>query len=470
MPKLGSAGTIHVSIVKRKRKDGSLYVQEVKSQYDPKTKNSRVISSKTLGILPPGETDISKVVPSDNRPFVVAKRQAQAMADKTSTIADNRKQLQVVYPLDIVMVVILLAGLAGYSSCRQVAEYWNLHRSVFAHWFPHFPDRPISDDTVRSVIKIVGRTNVNDFIEHFTAPLLETFKLRVLAMDGQAVRAASSQEHPLHSRYVLNMYDTDNELCVQQVLIEEKQNEITQAVNLVKSMDLRGAVVTCDALNTQRKLAQFLINTKHCDYCFAVKANQKELFTQVAGWFKTARGQVMAKSVFSEDDGHGRLEERETYVLPAALMKEFHQDVLDKWEGLEDGSIIMARTKRTFANEPEKNSDQTRYFITSLQFDREYIAETMARVIRRHWMVENGLHWTLDVTFGQDRTQCRNADFLAGRTAINKVILNLMSKAQSEKEVETGRQAAYKPSMKVRFSDPNAAMKLLAKLYREEGL
>ena len=72
MPKLGSAGTIHVSIVKRKRKDGSLYVQEVKSQYDPKTKNSRVISSKTLGILPPGETDISKLVPSDNRPFVVA--------------------------------------------------------------------------------------------------------------------------------------------------------------------------------------------------------------------------------------------------------------------------------------------------------------------------------------------------------------------------------------------------------------
>ena len=90
MPKLGSAGTIHVSIVKRKRKDGSLYVQEVKSKYDPKTKNSRVISSKTLGILPPGETDISKLVPSDNRPFVVAKRQAQAMADKTSTIADNR--------------------------------------------------------------------------------------------------------------------------------------------------------------------------------------------------------------------------------------------------------------------------------------------------------------------------------------------------------------------------------------------
>ena len=174
-----------MSIVKRKRKDGSLYVQEVKSKYDPKTKNSRVISSKTLGILPPGETDISKLVPSDNRPFVVAKRQAQAMADKTSTIADNRKQLQVVYPLDIVMVVILLADLPVIL----LADRWRNTGTCTAASSPtgfNFPNRPISHDTVRSVIKIVGRTNVNDFIEYFTAPLLETFRsFRFLPWTGR---------------------------------------------------------------------------------------------------------------------------------------------------------------------------------------------------------------------------------------------------------------------------------------------
>ena len=104
----------------------------------------------------------------------------------------------------------------------------------------------------------------------------------------------------------------------------------------------------------------------------------------------------------------------------------------------------MARTKRTFANEPEKNSDQTLYFITSLQFDREYIAETMARVIRRHWMVENGLHWTLDVTFGQDRTQCRNADFLADRFFPNLDELpNWHIAEQSEKLEENGIRFQY---------------------------
>ena len=232
------------------------------------------------------------------------------------------------------------------------------------------------------------------------------------------------------------------------------------------SMDLSGAIFTCDAMNTQKKLAEFLLYEKHCDYCFAVKGNHKELHSQVCGWFKTKQGRSAAKEFARIELGHGRTETREISVLPASLMKEFAQDVLDKWAGLEDGCIVMARTKREFADAPEKNSDEVRYFITSLHFDKLYIAATLARVIRRHWMIENGLHWVLDVTFNQDRTQCRNADFLAGVTGIRKIIFNLISKAQSVQEAETGRQAAHKPSWKVRLKTPASAMELFAKLYR----
>lgn len=465
MPKRGSDGTVHISIIKRRRKDGSRYVQEVKSVYDPKTKNNKTLSSRTLGVLPPGETDLSKLVPSDNRSWVVEKRQAEQLADAKNEVNDTRKQNLVIFPLEIIMVVILLAGLAGFTSCRQVAEYWRLHRCILQQWFPRFPNQDISHDTVRNAIKIIGRSNVNKLIEHFTKPLIEEFKQRVVALDGQAVRAASSQEHRLHSRYILNLFDADNELCIQQILIEEKQNEITQAVNIIKAMDLAGAVVTCDAMNTQKKLAEYLINTKHCDYCFAVKNNHKELLAHVSDWFKAETSKELVKNVSRTENGHGRVEEREISVLPASLMKEFAQDVLDKWAGLEDGCIVAARTKRTFLKEPHKNSEEVRYFISSLHFDRQYIAEVMARTIRRHWMIENGLHWVLDVTYQQDRTQCRNADFLAGRTALNKVIFNLTSKAQSLEEMETGKQAAYKPSWKVRFSSPQEGMNYLAKLY-----
>ena len=109
MPKLGSEGKIHVSIVKRKRPDGSRYVQEVRSVYDPKTKNSKTLSSKTLGILPPGETDLNKLIPSDNRPFMAVKRQVTQMSDAKNVVQDTRKQHLVVFPLEIIMVVILLA-------------------------------------------------------------------------------------------------------------------------------------------------------------------------------------------------------------------------------------------------------------------------------------------------------------------------------------------------------------------------
>ena len=463
MPKLGSDGKIHISIVKRKRPDGSRYVQEVRSIYDPKTKNSKVISSTTKGILPPGETDLSKLIPSDGKR---GPKKKAALAREIPVITDSRQGSLVQYPLDIVLLVIVLAGLGGFLSCRQIAEYWKLHRPVFKAWFADFPDQDISHDTIRNVIRILGKGDVNKLIEQYTIPLPVKYQTRIVALDGQAVCAASSLEHKAHSRYVLNLFDTDNEMCLQQILIEEKENEITQAVNIVTSMDLSGAIFTCDAMNTQKKLAEFLLYEKHCDYCFAVKGNHKELHSQVCGWFKTKQGWSAAKEFARIELGHGRTETREISVLPASVMKEFAQDVLDKWAGLEDGCIVMARIKREFADAPEKNSDEVRYFITSLHFDKLYIAATLARVIRRHWMIENGLHWVLDVTFNQDRTQCRNADFLAGVTGIRKIIFNLISKAQSVQEAETGRQAAHKPSWKVRLKTPASAMELFAKLYR----
>ena len=121
MPKLGSDGKIHISIVKRKRPDGSRYVQEVRSIYDPKTKNSKVISSTTKGILPPGETDLSKLIPSDGKR---GPKKKAALAREIPVITDSRQGSLVQYPLDIVLLVIVLAGLGGFLSCWQIAEYW----------------------------------------------------------------------------------------------------------------------------------------------------------------------------------------------------------------------------------------------------------------------------------------------------------------------------------------------------------
>lgn len=447
----------HTSIVRRKRPDGTYYVQRITSVYNPKIQNNSVIKSETLGILPAGETDLSKLEPITKK----KKKAASTVRDVNTGLLDPRVPYLIQYPLDLVLLVIVLSNLAGYSSDYQVAQYWKANRKIFERWFEDFPHQDISHDTVRRLVKVLGRNNAKDLIERFTRPLLEQYSTRVVAIDGQAVRAAITSKQ---SRYVLNVYDAENEVCLQQKLIGEKNNEITEAVNVLEGLDLTGAVITCDALNTQTKLARAVIEDKHADYCFALKENQDHLYKEVQGWFKT-RKRFEAKCSIEENIGHGRQEKREIAVLPAQLLQKLNAELLGKWAGLEDGCIVQAKTKRSLDTGAE--SEDVRYYITSLNYDKRYIAQVLARIIRRHWSIENNLHWVLDVVFRQDEMQCRNSDYLTGRTLINKVVLNLMSKLQIAEEKTTGKASVSKPAMKAMLSAPEQTIALLTGLYRK---
>ena len=115
-----------------------------------------------------------------------------------------------------------------------------------------------------------------------------------------------------------------------------------------------------------------------------------------------------------------------------------------------------------------ETTEETRYFITSLAFDAQYIAQRVMRCIRSHWGIENSLHWCLDVTFNQDRTQCSNADYIKGQTVLNKMAFNLLSKMQNLEVERTGKQAPSKPMLKARFSNPEALITTMAQLFSAE--
>ena len=107
-----------------------------------------------------------------------------------------------------------------------------------------------------------------------------------------------------------------------------------------------------------------------------------------------------------------------------------------------------------------------RYFITSLNYDERYICQQLLRTIRNHWGIENSLHWVLDVTFSQDRTQCKNAEYLQGKTGLNKIVFNVMSRVQTLEQEQTGKEAPSKAVLKARYSNIEAA---LNDLYRTLG-
>ena len=224
-------------------------------------------------------------------------------------------------------------------------------------------------------------------------------------------------------------------------------------------------MLTCDALNTQKKLCAKLLE-KGADYCMALKRNHAYLYDEVSGWFNTRKASDMAKTAARIDKGHGRYEERTVSVLPASICV-LNRKLVEQWPGLEDGCFVKTTTQRTVTSTGE-TSEETRYFITSLAFDAQYIAQRVMRCIRSHWGIENSLHWCLDVTFNQDRTQCSNADYIKGRTVLNKMAFNLLSKMQNLEVERTGKQAPSKPMLKARFSNPEALITTMAQLFSAE--
>ena len=236
-------------------------------------------------------------------------------------------------------------------------------------------------------------------------------------------------------------------MILAQQVIGEKNNEITHASKLIDTLDIRGAIVTADALNTQTEFAAKIIAEK-ADYCLALKANQDLTYEQVRGFFELGTHEYKIARPSVTDQG-GKITKRKTRVLPGALLPE---EILNKWVGLDEGSIVEAVTDTVKKNTGEILGPQVRYYISSLRYDAPNVEQVLHRAIRQHWAIENKGHWALDMAFNQDRLQCTNAQYLAGRTLLNKIALNFTTKIQTRLEETTGKEAPSKPVIRARLN------------------
>lgn len=164
----------------------------------------------------------------------------------------------------------------GKTSCAEIAEYWSHCRPLLKKTFPNYPDSNISHDTVRRITMIIGKDKNSALINQFVQKLRSRLSHPVATVDRQAVRASRNKSG--HSLYVLNIMDEDNEIILARQVIAEKKNEITYASKLIGTLDISGAIVTADALNTQREFAAQIIEAK-ADYCLALKKSGYDLRT-----------------------------------------------------------------------------------------------------------------------------------------------------------------------------------------------
>jgi predicted transposase YbfD/YdcC len=217
---------------------------------------------------------------------------------------------------------------------------------------------------------------------------------------------------------LVSAFASENKLCLGQVETADKSNEITAIPKLLDLIATKGCIVTIDAMGCQKDIAKKIIDKK-ADYILAVKENQKELLEQTEKMFS---GNYSIQKNETVDVGHGRVETRKCHVVND--LKFF--DVKDDWPGLK--TIIKIDSER-YIKHTGKITNETRYYISSLKPD----AARINQAIRRHWSIENNLHWTLDVVFGEDASRKRKNNSAANFTILTKIAMALIARENSIK-------------------------------------
>lgn len=385
---------------------------------------------------------------------------------------DNRQPHKVVYPLVPTLLVISLAFIAGKNTAVDIADYWKFNLDRLRSIIPELPETPISHDTVLRLLKSIKFDEFDGFILYLTQNIIEAQGLssekKIMSLDGQTPRAIEytpkdGMKHPEDGRcynrlYYVSLYDSTDKLVLAQTEVQDKENENKACLRLIDLIDCSDCIFTSDALNSQRALAAKIIE-KGGDYCLAIKDNHKTLRQAISTAFDNAQ-MLDEQAVYYNSDteiGHGRIESRTVIALPLTALP---KRSLGAWA--EDAqTVFFARTcsydkKYGVYREPE-----IRYYISSLSFDNPDIAKAGYEAIRKHWCIENSLHYVLDVTFNQDRAQIKNRNYIRNKLLLNKLALNALRCAQPA--YSKGKEViSIKRLTSIASYSPEEALKMLS--------
>ena len=310
-------------------------------------------------------------------------------------LPDPRQQGKVIYPLDEVLLLCLLAVLAGAETLVDIALFGEKKLSLLRRFRP-FRDGTPSHDQLGDIFATLDAVKFQHCFVSWVASLTGA-AAEVIAIDGKTVRRSFQKKGAKAPIHMVSAFAARQRLVLGQVKVAEKSNEIVAIPALLDMLAIEGAIVSIDAIGCQRDIAEKII-AKKADYVLALKGNQGtlrgdvELFAaeQKANGFKhthVSRHQTV-------DGDHGRIETRTyTALHDIAWLKQRHA-----WPGL--NGIVMVESTREIGDKIER---ETRFYITSLA----WLACQLGPVIRSHWAIENSLHWVMDMIFRDDECRIR---------------------------------------------------------------
>ncbi|WP_250958073.1 ISAs1 family transposase [Rhizobium sp. CG5] len=343
-------------------------------------------------------------------------------------LPDVRQSAKVKYPLDEVLLLCLLAVIAGAEAITDIARFGDKKLELLRRFRP-FRDGTPSHDHLGDILATLDAQAFQRCFVAWAAALIGVPE-GVVAMDGKTVRRSRSKtDLPIH---MVSAFAARQRLVLGQVKVADKANEIVAVPKLLDMLDIEAAVVTLDAMGCQRAIAQKILDKK-ADYILALRGNQGTLRDDVELFVAEQKANNFKDTTIthhqSVDGDHGRIETRDiTVVHDIGWLRERHQ-----WPGL--NAVVRVQSTREIGDKIQR---ETRFYITSLAL----AASLIGAYVRDHWAVENSLHWVLDCVFRDDECRLRTDHAPANFTTIKHMALNLIRRAPGKDSIRLKRKLA----------------------------
>ena len=343
---------------------------------------------------------------------------------------DHRQKGKVVYPLDEILLLCLLAVLAGAETFVDIARFGEKKLELLRRFRP-FRDGTPAHDHLGDIFATLDAQAFQRCFVAWVAALTKT-PAEVIAIDGKTSRRSYQKKGSKEPIHMVSAFAARQRLVLGQLKVSEKSNEIVAIPALLDMMAIEGAVVTVDAMGCQRGIANKII-AKKADYIIALKGNQGTLHEDVKVFAAEQKANGFKDTTISRhetvDGEHGRIETRTTTMIhDVQWLQERHA-----WPGLK--GVVIVESQRGIDG---KITRETRYYITSLSVP----AQTIGPMIRDHWAIENSLHWVMDMVFRDDECRVRTDHAPANFTTLKHMANNLARRAPGKDLVRLKRKTA----------------------------